>query len=122
MRLHGAVLVAAFEQGIGWVERPCELRCEGQGISGMWPLPAPTCQGCRDARQPSAAPAWLQAYAASIVAPNKHTAAAEKMYKGHLLESETYIGGKVEAIESGERLAGAAVQRSSTVWQYSVAA
>ena len=23
------------------------------------------------------------------------------MYKGHLLESETYIGGKVEALESG---------------------
>lgn len=23
------------------------------------------------------------------------------MYNGHLLESETYIGGKVEAIESG---------------------
>lgn len=39
---------------------------------------------------------------ARIVAPNKHTAASERMYKGHLLESETYIGGKVEAIESGE--------------------
>ena len=43
----------------------------------------------------------MQAYQAGIVAPNKHTSAAEKMYKGHLLESETYIGGKVEAIESG---------------------
>ncbi|PRW20477.1 DNA polymerase epsilon catalytic subunit A [Chlorella sorokiniana] len=43
----------------------------------------------------------VQAYQASIVAPNKHTSASEKMYKGHLLESETYIGGKVEAIESG---------------------
>lgn len=39
---------------------------------------------------------------AGIVAPNKHTAASERMYRGHLLESETYIGGKVEAIESGE--------------------
>ena len=27
--------------------------------------------------------------------------------QGHLLESETYIGGKVEAIESGEGGAGA---------------
>ena len=36
------------------------------------------------------------------MAPNKHTSAGERMYKGHLLESETYIGGKVEAIESGE--------------------
>lgn len=26
---------------------------------------------------------------------------AETLYKGHLLESETYIGGKVEALESG---------------------
>jgi DNA polymerase epsilon subunit 1 len=25
----------------------------------------------------------------------------DRMYRGHLLESETYIGGKVEAIESG---------------------
>lgn len=39
---------------------------------------------------------------AGIVAPNKHAAAVERMYRGHLLESETYIGGKVEAIESGE--------------------
>ena len=36
-----------------------------------------------------------------MVAPNKHASAAETMYKGHLLESETYIGGKVEALESG---------------------
>jgi DNA polymerase epsilon subunit 1 len=38
---------------------------------------------------------------ANVVAPNKHTAKSETMYKGHLLESETYIGGKVEALESG---------------------
>ena len=36
-----------------------------------------------------------------MVAPNKHTAVGEKMYKQHLLESETYIGGKVEALEAG---------------------
>ena len=36
-----------------------------------------------------------------MVAPNKHTAAHERMYKQHLLESETYIGGKVEALEAG---------------------
>ena len=36
-----------------------------------------------------------------MVAPNKHTAAVEPMFRGHLLESETYIGGKVEALESG---------------------
>ena len=38
---------------------------------------------------------------ANVIAPNKHTAAVEPLYKGHLLESETYIGGKVEALESG---------------------
>jgi len=31
------------------------------------------------------------------VAPNKHSSASEQMYKGHLLENETYIGGKVGA-------------------------
>ena len=36
-----------------------------------------------------------------MVAPNKHAAVAESMFRGHLLESETYIGGKVEALESG---------------------
>jgi hypothetical protein len=36
-----------------------------------------------------------------VLAPNKHSAAAEAMWKGHLLDSETYIGGKVEALESG---------------------
>lgn len=43
----------------------------------------------------------LHSLQANIVCPNKHTAQAETMYKGHLLESETYIGGKVEALESG---------------------
>ncbi len=38
---------------------------------------------------------------ASVVAPNKHNSAYEAKYRGHLLESETYIGGKVEALESG---------------------
>lgn len=43
----------------------------------------------------------VQAAAANIVAPNKHSSATERMHRGHLLESETYIGGKVEALESG---------------------
>ncbi|KAG1663133.1 hypothetical protein FOA52_000655 [Chlamydomonas sp. UWO 241] len=43
----------------------------------------------------------VEAYQKGIVCPNKHTSAPEVMYNGHLLESETYIGGKVEAIESG---------------------
>lgn len=35
------------------------------------------------------------------VAPGPLHTQAETLFKGHLLESETYIGGKVEALESG---------------------
>ncbi len=37
----------------------------------------------------------VQAFQKHIVCPNKHVSASETMYKGHLLSSETYIGGKV---------------------------
>ena len=47
----------------------------------------------------------VQAFKANIVAPNKHNSTPEKMHSTrrgpHLLSSETYIGGKVEALESG---------------------
>ena len=33
--------------------------------------------------------------------PNKHTEPKEKLYNGHLLVAETYIGGHVEALECG---------------------
>lgn len=33
--------------------------------------------------------------------PNKHTESYNKMYDGHLLESETYVGGHVEALQAG---------------------
>lgn len=33
--------------------------------------------------------------------PNKHQEDPNKMYNGHLLESETYVGGHVEALEAG---------------------
>ena len=33
--------------------------------------------------------------------PNKHLDAQDRLYRGKLLATETYIGGKVEAIESG---------------------
>lgn len=38
---------------------------------------------------------------ANVLAPNKHTAKYEPKFRGHILDSETYIGGKVEALESG---------------------
>ncbi|XP_020536143.1 DNA polymerase epsilon catalytic subunit A isoform X2 [Jatropha curcas] len=43
----------------------------------------------------------VQAYKANVICPNKHQSDPEKFYKSHLLESETYIGGHVECLESG---------------------
>lgn len=43
----------------------------------------------------------LQAYKANIICPNKHQDDPEKFYNNRLLESETYIGGHVECLESG---------------------
>lgn len=42
-----------------------------------------------------------QAFKANIIFPNKHVTDPLKMYEGHLLESETYVGGHVESLESG---------------------
>jgi DNA polymerase epsilon subunit 1 len=33
--------------------------------------------------------------------PNKHADETNQMFEGHLLESETYVGGHVEALEAG---------------------
>ena len=33
--------------------------------------------------------------------PNRHVDGQSSMYEGHLLESETYVGGHVEALEAG---------------------
>ncbi|XP_058215283.1 DNA polymerase epsilon catalytic subunit A-like isoform X2 [Rhododendron vialii] len=43
----------------------------------------------------------VQAYEANVICPNKHESDPEKFYSNHLLESETYIGGHVECLESG---------------------
>eukprot|EP01116_Phalansterium_solitarium_P016004 TRINITY_DN3613_c0_g1_i2.p1 TRINITY_DN3613_c0_g1~~TRINITY_DN3613_c0_g1_i2.p1 ORF type:complete len:1510 (-),score=589.87 TRINITY_DN3613_c0_g1_i2:2531-7060(-) len=43
-----------------------------------------------------------EAFLGNIIFPNKNTPDANgKFWKGHLLESETYVGGHVEALESG---------------------
>jgi DNA polymerase epsilon subunit 1 len=42
-----------------------------------------------------------EAYACNITMPNKHMDPKERFHNGHLIESETYIGGHVEALESG---------------------
>lgn len=43
----------------------------------------------------------VQAYQKEIVLPNKHQAPREAFWEGHLLDSETYVGGHVESIEAG---------------------
>jgi len=43
----------------------------------------------------------VQAYERNLIAPNKQRERGLKFYQGHVLESETYIGGTVEAFESG---------------------
>ncbi|KAG6013956.1 DNA polymerase epsilon catalytic subunit [Claviceps lovelessii] len=43
----------------------------------------------------------VQAYQREIVLPNKHQSPKEAFWNGHLLDSETYVGGHVESIEAG---------------------
>ncbi|KAJ3105734.1 DNA polymerase epsilon catalytic subunit, partial [Phlyctochytrium bullatum] len=43
----------------------------------------------------------VEAYKANVIMPNKHQDDIGKTYKGHLLETETYVGGHVEALEAG---------------------
>ena len=43
----------------------------------------------------------VQAHQKEIVLPNKHQEPTEAFWEGHLLESETYVGGHVESIEAG---------------------
>lgn len=43
----------------------------------------------------------VQAYKGEIILPNKHKDPTEAFYEGHLLESETYVGGHVESLEAG---------------------
>lgn len=42
-----------------------------------------------------------QAFYNNIVFPNKKVEEQEKFYKGHLIESETYVGGYVECVNNG---------------------
>ncbi|KTW31242.1 DNA polymerase epsilon catalytic subunit [Pneumocystis jirovecii RU7] len=43
----------------------------------------------------------VQAFKKGIILPNKHIDRYDKHYEGHLLESETYVGGHVESLEAG---------------------
>ncbi|BBN04847.1 DNA polymerase epsilon subunit 1 [Marchantia polymorpha subsp. ruderalis] len=43
----------------------------------------------------------VEAFKGNIICPNKHKSEEEKVYNGRILDSETYIGGHVECLESG---------------------
>ncbi|KAL7418809.1 DNA polymerase epsilon catalytic subunit [Cryptotrichosporon argae] len=43
----------------------------------------------------------VEAYQAHIIMPNRHEDPHGSTYEGHLLSSETYVGGHVEALEAG---------------------
>ncbi|KAH8828165.1 hypothetical protein DL96DRAFT_1602053 [Flagelloscypha sp. PMI_526] len=43
----------------------------------------------------------VEAYRARVIMPNRHEEEHGNMYDGHLLASETYVGGRVEALEAG---------------------
>ena len=43
----------------------------------------------------------VEAFRGTIIYPNKQMEKHDKTYEGHLLETETYVGGRVEAIECG---------------------
>ena len=43
----------------------------------------------------------VEAYRGNIICPNQNVEDSERFHKGHLVESETYIGGHVECLEAG---------------------
>jgi DNA polymerase epsilon subunit 1 len=43
----------------------------------------------------------VEAHGKNVIWPNKQVQQFEKFHDGHLIDSETYIGGRVEALESG---------------------
>ncbi len=43
----------------------------------------------------------VEAYRGNIICPNKQVDPLESFHNGHLLQSETYIGGHVECLEAG---------------------
>ena len=43
----------------------------------------------------------IEAFRENIICPNKEKEPSAAFYKGHLLEAETYVGGHVEALETG---------------------
>ena len=43
----------------------------------------------------------VEAYHANVICPNKQVEDASASFDGHLLDSETYVGGHVECLQTG---------------------
>ena len=43
----------------------------------------------------------VEAYKGNIIMPNRHEDVQGSMFEGHLVSTETYVGGHVEALEAG---------------------
>jgi len=43
----------------------------------------------------------VEAYRGNVIMPNRHEESHGTMFGGHLVASETYVGGHVEALEAG---------------------
>lgn len=43
----------------------------------------------------------VQSHKANVIMPNKHVDKKGKFFNGHMINSETYVGGHVEALEAG---------------------
>jgi hypothetical protein len=86
--------------GCCWYETLLVARSDKLSTSLSWPLPATNPTVLRH-RCTHSALTMPPVPAGACVAPAPVHAQAETLFKGHLLESETYIGGKVEALESG---------------------
>jgi hypothetical protein len=71
------------------------VRDAAHGAYACCPAPKRECNTTADG------PWQVEAYRGHIIMPNRHEEAHGNMYEGHLLASETYVGGHVEALEAG---------------------
>ena len=63
----------------------------------------------------------VEAFQANIVFPNKHETVLNKMTEnGHVMDSETYVGGHVEAIESGVFRSGSTQSHQFSSFLYEI--
>ena len=57
-----------------------------------------------------------EAFRGNIICPNKEKEADASFHKGHLLETETYVGGRVESLEADWRVGGRGDRTGDRTW------